>query len=125
MVEYTSLYRTLGINTLLVVFLKKDASIRIMLATRNRRTIELCSEANLQQLDGHDKRCGIENGNIAVYDLVIDEARSFNINRVISVTDIGEIRTEQQLDNAVQQYKMFKEEYEKNSPMQLSMDTFK
>lgn len=121
---YPELYCRLGIETAIVTFLKKDGTIRNMLCTRNVNTasIQFGYVGNL--LGAHDKRCNINNGNLAVIDLVIGESRSFSIDRVISTEFLGEITTKEQFDNAMATYINFKQQYEANMPKSLDMDTF-
>lgn len=120
---YETAYNSLQMGVCILTFLKKDGTIRNMLATRNTRIASMYGQFDARQFEGHDRRCGIENGNIAVYDLIIDETRSFNISRLISLNYLGNVSTREQLDMNVETFKKFAEEYSKNNPMEINMDT--
>lgn len=70
-----------------VTFVKKDGTIRRMLATRNLMSLGSIqpekSSMYIKALGGHDKRCSIDNGTIAALDVMIGEARSFRIERIL------------------------------------------
>lgn len=111
--QYPEVYNRLNIETAIVVFIKRDGSIRTMLCTRNLRTTEIeygftCGNS----LRYHENRCNIHNGNIAVIDLVIGEARAFNIDRVINIEFLGEISTKDDLEKAMERYLLVKQAYD-------------
>lgn len=120
---YQELYTELLRSVCVVTFIKKDGNVRNMLATTNARIASIGGEFNPMALMGHEKRCNIDNGNIAVWDMIIDEPRSFNINRVLAAYTFGNIQTKEQLNYVVEQFKQYDEDYSKNNPMTLSMDT--
>lgn len=122
--DYAEVFRNLTYQTAIVIFVKKNCDIRVMLGTRNLKTIELQYGFQGMALGGHDKRCNINNGNLALYDMIIGEARSFNINRLTTIEYLGEITTQDELNKAVEKFLAFKEEYEKTKPMRLDIDTF-
>lgn len=121
--KYQDVYRELQSGVCIITFLKKDATIRNMLATRNTRIASIYGQFDARQFDGHDKRCNMDNGNIAVYDLIIDETRSFNIGRLISIKPLGDMHTRQEIDSAAEKFKQFDAEYKKLNPMSLDMST--
>lgn len=103
MLSYSEIYMRLQFESAVVTFKKKDGTLRVMLCTRNIYTGALVngdSSAVLGRLAGHDKRCSIANGNLAVFDLIIGETRSFNAERVLDIKFLGEIKTTEQLDEA-------------------------
>ena len=124
MYNYPEVYSKLLYETSLIVFLKKNGEVRIMLGTRNLNTVNLSFGWQANALNMQDGRCNINNGNIAVIDMIIGEGRSFNIERVLDIQYAGVITTKEQLDNVVKQFVAFKEEYEKTKPMQIDMDSF-
>ena len=124
MYNYPEVYSKLLYETALIVFLKKNGEVRIMLGTRNLNTVNLSFGWQANELNMQDGRCNINNGNIAVIDMIIGEGRSFNIERVLDIQYAGVITTKEQLDNVVKQFVAFKEEYEKTKPMQIDMDSF-
>lgn len=121
---YPEVYSRLTFETAVIVFLKKNGEIRIMLGTRNLNTVSLLYGFQGQVLGGHDTRCNINNGNIAVFDMIIGDARSFNIDRLLDIQFAGVINTKEEYDAVLEKFKAFKDEYEKSKPMQISMDTF-
>lgn len=124
MISYPELFSKLTYETALVTFLKKDGTIRVMLCTRNLDTISLNFGFQGHALGGHDNRCNIKNGNMAVFDLIIGEARSFSTSRLIDVIFSGIITNKEDLDKCIESYKEFKEKYEASHQMTLNMDTF-
>lgn len=120
---YPEVYSRLCYETAFVVFLKKDGTIRLMLCTRNLNTVSLQYGFQGTALGGHDNRCNISNGNIAVFDLALGEARSFNIDRLVKIEFKGIVSTAEQLEEVTGEFLEFKAEYEKSQPMELDMDS--
>lgn len=118
---YSEVYNKLSTETGVVKFRKKDGTLRVMLCTRNLITANLDYGMLKGLLDGHDKRCNIRNGNIGVIDLTIGEGRAFNIERVISIDWLGDIRTKEDLDKAFDVFMNIKNNSDVSS--QISMDT--
>lgn len=121
MFNYAEVFGRLNFETAIIVFLKKNGDVRIMLGTRNMGTI-LLDNPDSRGMAGRDGRCTIDNGNIAVYDLIIDEPRVFNISRLVSIDFLGSIDTTSKMDEIVEKFSQFKEGYELTSPMTLSME---
>ena len=113
--SYAELFRELTVNTGIVVFFKKNGDVRVMLCTRNLRTVEIQYGFQGKALGGHDNRCNIGNGNMAVFDLVVGDARSFNIDRVVYAEIVGEVKNKEQLEIAVEKYIEIKEHYKKST----------
>lgn len=122
--NYADIFMNLTYKTAIIIFIKKNGDIRVMLGTRNLDTVALTYGFGGAKLGGHDKRCNIKNGNLAVFDLIAGDARSFNIDRLVSIEYVGEIKTEEELNKVVDAYVKFKEEYEASKPMSLDIDTF-
>lgn len=120
--EYAEIFSRLTYETAIVVFMKKNGDVRLMLGTRNLSTVNLKYGWRAVELGGHDRRCNINNGNIALFDMLVDGVRSFNIERLVTVQFLGEIRTLEELDAAAEKFAEFKEEYEKTQPSEISMD---
>lgn len=120
---YPEVYSRLCYETAFAVFLKKDGTIRLMLCTRNLNTVSLQYGFQGKALGGHDNRCNISNGNIAVFDLALGEARSFNIDRLVKIEFKGIVSTAEQLEEVTGEFLEFKAEYEKSQPMELDMDS--
>jgi hypothetical protein len=108
---YPEVYSRLCFETAIVIFMKKDGSIRLMLCTRNMTTINLKYGNQVATLAGHERRCSINNGNIAVFDLDEGDARQFNIDRLTSYTTLGVIGTKEELDKAFKTFGEYKEWY--------------
>lgn len=120
--QYAEVFSRLTYETAFLVFLKKDGSVRLMLATRNLNTVSLMHGFQGRALGGHDNRCNIKNGNLAVIDLALGEARSFHIDRLVDIQYQGVITTLDELNNAAAKFMQFKEEYEKTKPMEINLD---
>lgn len=121
MYSYSEVYNRLSTETCVVVFKKKDDTIRVMLATRNLITSGLDYGLLKGLLDGHDKRCNIRNGNVGVIDLTIGEGRAFNIDRVVDILWLGDIRTKEELESAFDKFMEIKSAHERVT--KLSMDS--
>ena len=122
--NYAEVFSKLTYELAFIVFLKKDGTVRLMLGTRNLNTVSLEYGFQGKALGGHDNRCNINNGNVAVFDMVLGEARSFSIDRLVDIQYHGIVSTKEELDRIAQKFLEFKEEYEKTKPMELSMDMF-
>ena len=120
--NYAEVFSKLTYETATVIFMKKGGDIRIMLATRNLHTIELDHGFQGRALGGHDNRCNIKNGNMAIFDLILGEARSFSIDRLVSIEYYGVITNREELETIAQKYLAFKKDYESTQPMKLSME---
>jgi hypothetical protein len=121
---YPEIYSKLTYETAVVVFIKKNGEVRIMLATRNLTTISLLYGFQGNVLGGHDNRCNINNGNIAVFDMIAGDARSFSVDRLLDIQFAGVIATKEDYDKVLQGFVSFKEEYEKTKPMMIDIDSF-
>ena len=91
---YPEVFSRLTFETAIVTFIKKNGEVRVMLCTRNR--------------------CNINNGNIAVIDLIIGEARSFSITRLVDVQWCGVVGNESDMDVLIEKFSKYRKEYEKN-----------
>lgn len=113
---YPEIYDRLNFETFVLFFCKRNGDIRVMLATRNSDTFELIQDSNsgdlIIKLEQHDRRCNINNGNVAVIDLEIKDARSFNINRLIQCYSYGIVNTKEQLVEVMHKYMELKLNYE-------------
>ena len=121
---YPEIYSRLTYDTAVIVFLKKNGEVRIMLGTRNLNTVSLLYGFQGQVLGGHDTRCNINNGNVAVFDMVIGDARSFSVDRVLDIQFAGVINNKEEYDKVLEGFVKFKEEYENTKPMTLDMNSF-
>lgn len=119
--QYTEVFSKLTYELATIIFLKKNGEVRLMLGTRNLNTINLIYGFQNQVLGGHDNRCNKDNGNLAVYDMIVGDARAFNINRLIDINFMGVISTKQEYDAALAEFVRFRDEYEKTKPMQVDM----
>ena len=120
--SYGELFMRLGYEAAIVQFLKKNGELRLMLATRNvealRNTFGFVGSA----LAGHDKRCNIKNGNIAVIDMELGESRSFSIDRVVYLEYLGEIGTIDKLDDVYRQFSTARKKFDTEVNKSISMD---
>lgn len=113
MALYSDIYNKLNLELGIITFFKKNGQIRVMLGTRNLKTVALKYGYKARELGGHDKRCGIDNGNMAVFDMAIGEARSFNVERLCGdIKWLGEVYDEEYYDALFNKYIEYKEAYE-------------
>ena len=120
--DYGETYLKLTHEAATIVFIKANGDVRVMLATRNESIASLIHGDVHGILNGHDKRCSINNGTMEVIDLIMGEARSFNIGRVVSLEYHGDIKTIEQYEKVYAEFKQFKEVYEQTNPQKLSME---
>lgn len=120
--KYAEVFSKLTYETATLIFMKKNGDIRIMLATRNLNTIGIQFGFQGGALGGHDNRCNINNGNMAIFDIVIGEARSFSIDRLVDIEYYGVVTTKEELEIIAQKYTDFKHNYESTKPMELNID---
>lgn len=109
--KYIDLYSRLQYETAIIIFYKRDNSIRVMLGTRCYDTLKAAHNIEGDILYVRDNKCNVRNGNLALIDLEIPDARSFNIDRLVSVQFLGEIKTKEQFDNILSQFNNFKVNY--------------
>lgn len=110
--NYGEIFTKLSYETALIAFFKKDGSVRVMLGTRNIKSAAL-EHGNLGGLlAGHDNRCNIRNGNLAVVDLIIGECRSFNVERLIKIHWFGEIDTQERYDEVLKEFRELKNSFD-------------
>lgn len=120
--NYGETYTRLSYETALIAFFKVDGSVRILLGTRNVKTGALAHGNLGGLLNGHDNRCNIKNGNLAVIDMALGECRAFNIGRAIKVHYFGEVTTQERLDEVYKEYRDIKHEFEEaNKKMSLDL----
>jgi hypothetical protein len=112
--KYAEAFSKLSYEVATVIFMKKDGSIRTMLCTRNLKTVEEIHGFKGRELGGHDNRCNITNGNLAVIDVILGESRSFSVDRVASIEWHGIINNKEELEKEIEKYVEFKKAYEKN-----------
>lgn len=98
MAEYSEMFMRLTYEVGIITFIKRDGTPRVMMCTRNLKTAALYHGNMGGLLNGHDKRCNIRNGNLAVVDLLIGECRSFNAERVVDEKYFGEVLDKDKLD---------------------------
>ena len=120
--KYAEVYSKLTYEVGTIIFMKKDGTIRLMLGTRNINTASLEYGFLGGKLSSRDNNCNINNGNVALIDLMIGEIRTFSIDRLIRADFHGYIETKEQLDEVVRNFMNFKKEYEKTEAMELTMD---
>ena len=123
MFVYGETYLKLSYETATIFFLKSSGEVRSMLGTRCINTGNILYPGIVSALQGHDKRCNIKNGNIALIDLALGEVRSFNIERLLDITYHGELKSEEEIGTAYKEFKAIKTEYESRMPQKLSIDT--
>jgi hypothetical protein len=111
--DYVELFSRLSSEVAIVAFYKKNGEFRTMLATRNINAAAIGYGYLGRKLGGHDARCNASNGNISVIDLIIGEARSFNISRVVDVTWLGNITTPDELEEATKVFREYTDNYKK------------
>lgn len=121
---YQEVFQMLSYECALITFMKKNGDIRVMLGTRNIQASNLIYDFLGGALGGHDNRCSLANGNIAVIDLALGDVRSFSINRLIGIEYLGNPTTKEQLDEIFEQFNNMKGVIENNQPPEEEMEIF-
>ena len=94
-VDYNQLKCYLECYTGVFLFVKKDGSQRVMLATRNKSTIQsLTGLISGGILAGHDKRNSSKTNTISVIDLVLAEPRAIPADRLLGVYWFGVLNSQ-------------------------------
>lgn len=110
--QYSEIFLKISHETATLIFIKKNGKVRTMLATRNMGTASLESVEPLGgMLNAYDMKNSKENGNIAVVDLMIDEVRSFNIERLIDIQWHGVVNDEETLASIKEGFNEFNDIY--------------
>lgn len=119
---YSEIYMRLGYEAAIIQFMKKNGELRLMLATRNVDAVRNAFGFVGAALAGHDKRCSIHNGNMAVIDLEIGEARSFSVDRLLYIEFLGEIDTMEKLDAVYQSFAKARKTFDEQVNKPITMD---
>jgi hypothetical protein len=109
--SYTELYKKLTYEAMVIIFLKKDGTVRVMLGTRNLDIAKVKFGWINSELSKMDKRCSVDNGNVGIIDLILGEGRCFNVNRLIWVKSLGVVTDEAQYDKMIQYFAEFTNDY--------------
>jgi len=120
---YPEVYSRLNFETAIIVFMKKNGEARLMLGTRSIPTIRTIYGLQGNELGYQESRCNINNGNVAVYDLMIGEARCFNINRLVEVIWLGVLADREGVEGAGARFLQFESEYMKNNTVKASINS--
>lgn len=119
--NYSEIYNDLTYNMGIVIFAKKDGTIRVMACTRNLDIAQLTFGWIPGELKKMDGRCGIGNGNVGVIDLSIGEGRCFNISRLIYYKSLGQVNSLEELNEQMGVYLKFASEYKALNPEVISL----
>lgn len=109
--NYPEVYSRLNFELGIVIFIKKNGEFRVMLCTRCMSIINLVFGYKGNVLASHDNRCNIGNGNVAVYDMAIEDARCFNIDRVIDIQWLGPVESKEQYNRMFAEFVEFRDNY--------------
>jgi len=110
--KYSEVYMRITYELATLIFLKKDGTTRVMLGTRNLDTIRLMHNVTTNVFNGRDKRAHINNGNIALFDMLVGDIRVFNIDRLVSIYYHGDILKREELEKAMKEHLAFQSNYE-------------
>lgn len=98
----------LGFGAACLVFRKVNGSYRCMLATRDNSVPRIEGMQLAHTLNGMDNRNSKHNAEIlSVIDLMIKDARSFRLDKLIYFADLGGIGNQQQLDKLREEFTEF------------------
>lgn len=114
---YGEVFGRLITESAIIIFKKSDGTERLLFGTKNMDTVQMVITSHNRDymekmLSGYSKRCSMGNGNIAVIDLPLNECRMFNVMRMKSIEWLGEIRTDNQLNEAIARYTQVKKEFD-------------
>lgn len=109
--NYSDIYNELTYNMGIVIFAKKDGTIRVMVCTRDLDIAKINYGWISGELNKMNSRCNIDNKNLAVIDLSIGEGRCFNTDRLIYFKSLGKVTTLEQFNELMGVYLKFAQEY--------------
>lgn len=112
---YPEVYSRLNFETAIIIFFKKNGEVRLMLGTRNISTIRAMYNTTGNELGYQESRCSIKNGNVAVYDLMLADARCFSISRLVEVIWLGVLSDRASIYDAGKRFVEFEKEYNKTN----------
>jgi hypothetical protein len=91
---YAQLLEALDSVTILVKFIKVNGESRVLLGTRNKRTVqEICHTDLSGKLAGFDKKANIGNHNIPIVDLALGDVRTFCVERLEAYQVLGVVNS--------------------------------
>ena len=104
--DYGLLLYRLSEEVAIIVFRKKDNTVRVLLGTRSLRLTDslLGERAGFaeSQMISREKNSTPANKNISLVDLIIEEGRQFNSDRVLMVHWLGQLSTPEELEAAAE-----------------------
>lgn len=121
--NYPEVYSRLNFELGIVIFIKKNGEFRVMLCTRCMSIINMVFGYKGNVLASHDNRCNIGNGNVAVYDMAIEDARCFNIDRVIDIQWLGPVESKEQYNRMFAEFVEFRDNYIKACTATVDFDS--
>lgn len=121
--NYPEVYSRLNFELGIVIFIKKNGEFRVMLCTRCMSIINMVFGYKGNVLASHDNRCNIGNGNVAVYDMAIEDARCFNIDRVIDIQWLGPVESKEQYNRMFAEFVEFRDNYIKACTATVDLDS--
>ena len=121
--NYPEVYSRLNFELGIVIFIKKNGEFRVMLCTRCMSVINMVFGYKGNVLASHDNRCNIGNGNVAVYDMAIEDARCFNIDRVIDIQWLGPVESKEQYNRMFAEFVEFRDNYIKACTATVDFDS--
>ncbi|MEM4385951.1 MAG: SH3 beta-barrel fold-containing protein [Candidatus Anstonellales archaeon] len=117
--HYKELVNKLNRETAIVIFFKRDGSIRTMLCTRNIST-GMLSNGEIFHVKGNESKNNELNGNITVVDLEKNEFRAFNIYRVVYIEYLGLIDTQEKLERAKELCEHIRQRYNSSAEVRFN-----
>lgn len=113
-VDYLEVAYRMTEEAAIVIFRKKDNTVRVMLCTGSLRVLDNVIEdpGYLQmQLSGRNARNKPESKNICAIDLIIEEVRQFSTERVITINWLGKLKDKEELEAAAVLTKQLQDEW--------------
>ena len=113
-VDYNEVAYRMTEEAAIVVFRKKDNSVRVMLCTGSLRVLDnvLENPGYVQmQLSGRNGRNKAGSHNVCAIDLIIEEVRQFSTDRVITINWLGKLHSKEELEAAAVLTKQLQDEW--------------
>ena len=119
--KYNKIFNMLNFNVCCVIFFKRNGELRFLFGTRDTDVIRMGKdvEDKIKMMNHYDTKCNISSGTISVFDIVLGEVRSFQIDRLIEIINFGEVKSIEKLGEVYKKYKSLKEGYESKLPKEL------
>lgn len=109
--KYGEAFTRLTANMCAIIFIKANGEPRCMLATRHVSMASRYCGFFGGEIDMLDRRNAKNNNVLAVIDMEINETRSLNTDRLVTVIELEEPTTREEFEERLEKFKQFRDTY--------------